>query len=35
MATLFDLQAVIRLDSDQFENGVKKAEKSGSSLATS
>ena len=34
MATLFDLQAVIRLDSDQFENGVKKAEKSGSSLAT-
>ena len=35
MATLFDLQAVIRLDSDQFENGIKKAEKSGSSLATS
>ena len=35
MATLFDLQAVIRLDSDNFENGVKKAEKSGSSLATS
>ena len=35
MATLFDLQAIIRLDSDQFENGVKKAEKSGSSLATS
>ena len=35
MATLFDLQAVIRLDSDQFENGVKQAEKSGSSLATS
>ena len=35
MATLFDLQAVIRLDSNQFENGVKKAEKSGSSLATS
>ena len=35
MATLFDLQAVIRLDSDQFENGVKKAEESGSSLATS
>ena len=35
MATLFDLQAVIRLDSDKFENGVKKAEKSGSSLATS
>lgn len=35
MATLFDLEAVIRLDSDQFENGVKKAEKSGSSLATS
>ena len=35
MATLFDLQAVIRLDSVQFENGVKKAEKSGSSLATS
>ena len=35
MATLFDLQAVIRLDSDQFENGVKKAEKRGSSLATS
>ena len=35
MATLFDLQAVIRLGSDQFENGVKKAEKSGSSLATS
>ena len=35
MARLFDLQAVIRLDSDQFENGVKKAEKSGSSLATS
>lgn len=35
MATLFDLQAVIRLDSDQFENSVKKAEKSGSSLATS
>ena len=35
MATLFDLQAVIRLDSDQFENGVKKAEKSGASLATS
>ena len=34
MATLFDLQAVIRLDSDNFENGVKKAEKSGSSLAT-
>ena len=35
MATLFDLQAVIRLDSNQFENGVKQAEKSGSSLATS
>ena len=35
MATLFDLQAVIRLDSNQFESGVKKAEKSGSSLATS
>ena len=35
MATLFDLQAVIRLDSDNFENGVKQAEKSGSSLATS
>ena len=35
MATLFDLQAIIRLDSDQFENGVKQAEKSGSSLATS
>ena len=35
MATLFDLQAIIRLDSDNFENGVKKAEKSGSSLATS
>ena len=35
MATLFDLQAIIRLDSDQFENGIKKAEKSGSSLATS
>lgn len=35
MATLFDLEAVIRLDSDNFENGVKKAEKSGSSLATS
>lgn len=35
MATLFDLQAVIILDSDNFENGVKKAEKSGSSLATS
>lgn len=35
MATLFDLEAVIRLDSNQFENGVKKAEKSGSSLATS
>ena len=35
MATLFDLQAIIRLDSNQFENGVKKAEKSGSSLATS
>ena len=35
MATLFDLQAVIRLDSDKFENGVNKAEKSGSSLATS
>ena len=35
MATLFDLQAVIRLDSDKFENGVKQAEKSGSSLATS
>ena len=35
MATLFDLQAVIRLDSDQFENGVKRAEKSGLSLATS
>ena len=35
MATLFDLQAVIRLDSDNFENGVKKAEKSGSNLATS
>ena len=35
MATLFDLQVVIRLDSNQFENGVKKAEKSGSSLATS
>ena len=35
MATLFDLQAIIRLDSDQFENGVKKAKKSGSSLATS
>ena len=35
MAKLFDLQAVIRLDSDNFENGVKKAEKSGSSLATS
>ena len=34
MATLFDLQAVIRLDSNQFENGVKQAEKSGSSLAT-
>ena len=32
---MFDLQAAIRLDSDQFENGVKKAEKSGSSLATS
>ena len=32
---MFDLQAVIRLDSNQFENGVKKAEKSGSSLATS
>ena len=35
MATLFDLQAIIRLDSNQFENGVKQAEKSGSSLATS
>ena len=35
MATLFDLQAIIRLDSNQFESGVKKAEKSGSSLATS
>ena len=35
MATLFDLQAIIRLDSDQFENGVRQAEKSGSSLATS
>ena len=35
MATLFDLQAVIRLDSDQFENGVKKADKSGSCLAPS
>ena len=35
MATLFDLQAVIRLDSNQFENGVKQAEKSGSSLAAS
>ena len=35
MATLFDLQAVIRLDSNQFENGVNQAEKSGSSLATS
>ena len=35
MATLFDLQAVIRLDSNQFENGVKQAEKSGASLATS
>ena len=35
MATLFDLQGIIRLDSNQFENGVKQAEKSGSSLATS
>ena len=35
MATLFDLQAIIRLDSNQFENGVKQAEKSGSSLSTS
>ena len=35
MATLFDLPDIIRLDSNQFENGVKQAEKSGSSLATS
>lgn len=35
MATLFDLQAVIRLDSNQFESGVKKAEKNGASFAKS